>query len=235
MQSNFEFDYSEFNQFADSIAHWDELAIQSAKKAMPVATDYLLEKMPEYPQETLGRLEPPDGITWLKTDQQRKWFFAAVRNGDIKGWKWVDAEYTVTTTLLSRPRGTYKLREEFEIGDIYYKPGVQKKVLVNPAHPEKIGGARTGNLGRAKGRDIVSDERTVSGIIGFDSTIAPYAPWVVGSDFPGENDMYQAQIHVDVWWQFGSIIDENLDPAWQKFDEAFWDEFSKRIENYESK
>lgn len=218
-----EFDYSEFSKFADSISNWDRLALKSAKKAMPDATDYLLSQVPEYPEETLGRIEPPDGVSWLRTEQQRKWFFAAVRNGDLKGWKWVDATYTIIRHSKPDPRNN-RIRHYLDIQ-------WETKEITNPAHPEKVGGARTGNLGRAQNREVISNEETVTGIVGFDDRIAPDAPWVVGSDYPGENEMYQSRIHADTWWQFQGIMNEATPEAWNKFDETFWEEFSRRIEN----
>jgi hypothetical protein len=106
--------------------------------------------------------------------------------------------------------------------------------ITAPGHPQKVGGARTGNLGRAQGRDVTQNVDSVIATLGFDSSIAPYAPWVVGADYPGEDVdgeiMYQAQIHADRWWQFGSIISGEMENAWKLFDETFWEEFSKRID-----
>lgn len=184
-------DYSDFEKFANEMAKdFPVYAIESAIHAMEDMTDYLLGTIPEYPEESLSPLIPPDGVSFLKTDKQRAWFFAAVRNDDLKGWKWVDG------------------------------------------HPQKIGGARTGNLGRSQGREVVGSTDYVVGIVGFDGTLAPYAPWVVGPDFPGDEtsvDQYQAQVHMGRWWQFGDIIQENLDPAWAVFDQTFWEEFSSRV------
>jgi len=200
-------DKSQFEKFADELANqYPSLALVSATKAMTDAADYLLSQIPEYPQETLGRIMPPDGVTWLKTPQQRAWFFAAVQANELPGWKWVEAEYDI------------------ENG---------KKFLRKHAHPEKVGGARKGNLGRAQTRQVTMEENSVIGKVGFDPAIAPYAPWVVGPSYPGEEiggeTMYQAQIHADRWWQFGSIIGGEIDNGWKVFEETFWSEFSKRI------
>lgn len=186
-------DYSAFTKFADELANkYPVYALESAEAAMNDMADYLLEQVPEYPLETLGRVLPPDGISWLRTPKQRAWFFASIREDKIPGWKWIDN------------------------------------------HPQKVGGGRTGNLGRAKGRDVTRNNESVVAVLGFDSAIAPYAPWVVGADYPGEDvsgaTMYQAQIHVDRWWQFGSIIEENIEAGWNVFNETFWEEFSERIQ-----
>lgn len=97
-------------------------------------------------------------------------------------------------------------------------------------HPVKTGSARTGNLGRKFTEQVVRNENAVLGSLG---TNVPYAPWVVGPSFPGEEingkTMYQARIHVDRWWQFAEVIDENQDEAWEEFTAAFWPDFEKRI------
>lgn len=102
-------------------------------------------------------------------------------------------------------------------------------------HPQKVGGGRTGNLGRALTTDVETDFdlNTTFLEIGFDAASAPYAPWVVGPDYPGESingvQMYQARVHVDVWWQFSDIMSNRESFAWKVFDETFWVEFSKRV------
>src|SRR5688572_16152615 len=87
-------DDTQFKKFADEVANkYPNFALSSAYKGFEEMNDFLLGKVPEYPEETLGRIEPPDGVSWLKTDKQKAWFFAAIRDGDIKGWKWVDPVY----------------------------------------------------------------------------------------------------------------------------------------------
>jgi hypothetical protein len=185
-------DYTEFEKFANELASkFPAYALESGEKAMTEMADYLLGLLPEYPEETLGRIMPPDGVSWLKTDKQRRWFFAAVRSGEVRGWEWVDG------------------------------------------HLSKKGGGRTGNFGRASDRNVYLESNSVVAELGYNKSLAPYAPWVVGPDYPGElvgtETMYQAQIHVDRWWQFGSIIAEGIDEGWKLFGEIFWEEFSKRV------
>jgi len=99
-----------------------------------------------------------------------------------------------------------------------------------PGHPEKTGSARTGNLGRKFTESVTAAPWMVQGELG---TNVPYAPWVVGPDFPGEEIngkvMYQARIHQGRWWQFADVVAENMDDAWQEFTDAWWPEFSKNI------
>lgn len=221
-------DLSQFEKFADDLANkYPAYAIDAAEIAITDMADFMLGKVPEYPTEILGRIAPPDGISWLRTPKQRAWFFAAVQADELPGWRWVDAKYGISYSTRKDPRnsGGYSFK------DIR----TEHRTLIEAAHPEKIGGARTGNLGRSQGRDIIREQYGVSAIMGFDSAIAPYAPWVVGPDYPGENIagemMYQARIHtVDNWWQFGAIMQENINDGWTVFNEVFWEEFSKRIE-----
>lgn len=189
-----EFDFSEFEKFADELANqFPQYALEAAVPAMESAMLSLLENTPEYPAEILDALLPPDGVSWLRTDKQRRWFFAAVKSGDVVGWKWIDN------------------------------------------HPEKVGGGRTGNLGRAQTYEVEQNGEEVSGTIGFDKNLAPYAPWVVGDDYPGQDygsgAKYQAKIHVDRWWQFRVIMEQNVEQAWSEFNETFWIEFQKRVNN----
>lgn len=211
-----------FEEFANELANqFPQYAIDAAKTAMTEMADYLLGQVPEYPEETLGQLNPPDGVSFLRTDKQRKWFFAAVQAGELPGWTWIDAKYS-----------TYYEKNPKNSGARQY-PDIVKKRLIESGHPQKIGGARTGNLGRSQGRDITSDSNSVTALLGFDKSIASYAPWVVGNDYPGDEIngemMYQARVHVDRWWQFQSIIIENLDDGWRIFQNKFWEEFSKKI------
>jgi hypothetical protein len=98
-------------------------------------------------------------------------------------------------------------------------------------HPAKTGSARTGTLGR---RFTEKVEKTDQAVIGQIGTNLEYAPWVVGPSYPGEEIngrmMYQAQIHVDRWWQFGDVMADNIEAAWKIFTEEFWPEFTRRIE-----
>jgi hypothetical protein len=108
---------------------------------------------------------------------------------------------------------------------------------VIPEYPPKLPDSRyerTGNLSRAAGRDEPKEENDgVLLVLGYDKQVAPYAPWVVGPDFQGEKIgervKYQARIHVDRWWQFADVIDENIEDAWQKFDEIFWKKFNEYL------
>ena len=185
-------DNKQFEKYADEFAEkYPIYNIEAATKAMSEMADFHLGMMPEYPESTGERLLPPDGVSFLKSDKQKAWFFASVRKGDLPGWQWIDG------------------------------------------HPQKTGSNRTGNLGRAQGRDIVVEETSVTGVLGFDPAVAPYAPWVVGDDYPGEliagKEMYQARVHVDRWWQNSVIIAENEEEGWQLFEQTFWEEFSKKV------
>lgn len=189
----FRLDVSDFEKFANElVSKYPVFAIESAEPAMNSMANFLLGKIPEYPPETLNRLLPPDGVSWLRTDKMRRFFFAAVRSGRMPGWTWSDG------------------------------------------HPQKVGGARTGNLGRAQSQQTTVLDDGVVSQLGFDSALAPYAPWVVGDDYPGEivdgRQMYQARIHVDNWWQFRGIIEENVEQGWAVFEAEFWERFSELIQ-----
>ena len=90
---------------------------------------------------------------------------------------------------------------------------------------------RTGTLGRrfTEAVDVQADA-----VIGELGTNLNYAPWVVGDSFPGSEIngvmKYQAQVHVGRWWQFNTVIDENIAGAWEEFSEAFWPEFRDLIQ-----
>lgn len=98
-------------------------------------------------------------------------------------------------------------------------------------HPQRMGSTRTGTLGR---RFTERTQRSGDNVTGELGTNVNYAPWVVGADYPGEEingkQMYQARVHVDRWWQFGKVIDENTDGLFDEFSEIFWREFSQRIQ-----
>ena len=89
---------------------------------------------------------------------------------------------------------------------------------------------RTGTLGRRFAEAVSVDEAGVTGQIG---TNLPYAPWVVGPDYPGQQilgqTMYQARIHQGRWWQFETVVQENLGDAFEEFEEVFFEEFGTRI------
>jgi len=99
-----------------------------------------------------------------------------------------------------------------------------------PPYPPPIGYKRTGRLGRGWETEITVEKNRVKGWIGND---VPYAPWVVGRDYPGRvidgKRMYQARVHVDRWWQFHKVMAENRKEAWEKFTDVFWDDFLKAM------
>jgi hypothetical protein len=93
---------------------------------------------------------------------------------------------------------------------------------------------RTGTLGR----QITEEVRlTADGVEGEIGTATPYAPWVIGPDYPGEvitgmNDgdpMYQARIHANRWWQFDEVIEQNIQSAWDEFVRAFFTKFDQLV------
>lgn len=96
--------------------------------------------------------------------------------------------------------------------------------------PVKVGSARTGNLGRKFTEEASVTEGSVLGQLG---TNVPYAPWVVGPDYPGRDFggtvKYQARIHADRWWQLEEVVEENIDEAWKEFTLTFLPEFYRLI------
>lgn len=98
-----------------------------------------------------------------------------------------------------------------------------------PAMPDSTY-KRTGMLGR---RFTESVSRNDEGVVGELGTNLAYAPWVVGPDYPGEEiggrTKFQAQVHVDRWWQFDEIVQQAIDDTWAEFEQRFWAEFQERI------
>lgn len=102
-----------------------------------------------------------------------------------------------------------------------------------PEYPPKLENqiyARTGTLGRQITEDVKRGEATVEGEMGLTT---PYAPWVVGPDYPGETSggrkMYQARVHQGRWWQFEGIYSACLDGMWELFQEEFFTTLRKRF------
>lgn len=96
----------------------------------------------------------------------------------------------------------------------------------------KVPYRRTGTLGR----QFTTETRHVDdGIEGEIGTATPYAPWVVGPDYPGEvfagknngQPMYQARIHENRWWQFDEVIYKALPEAEKQFADEFFAEFNR--------
>lgn len=174
---------STIDAFIETIEKYPEAALESAYPAMEQALLFLHGELPEYPAPPA----PPDGVSFMN-DAQRRWFFAAVKRGAVRGWAYAGGK------------------------------------------PVKVGSGRTGNLGRKFTEKVTLEDDQVLGQIG---TNVPYAPWVVGPDYPGEDiggkTMYQARVHQDRWWQFYDVMEASAENAWKKFEEYFWPEFLKRI------
>lgn len=179
-----EFDFTPAEDLREWILALPTLALEVAQPAMTESVTYLHGQIPAYPEAPSGRLMLADGVSFLHTAQQRKWFFRAVKKNELNGWEWQDG------------------------------------------HPQKTGSARTGTLGRRFTEAVRTEQQSVVGQIG---TNLGYAPWVVGPDYPGElingEMMHQARAHVDRWWQFGDVIEDNLDAAWEVFTDTFWPQF----------
>jgi len=177
-------EYKPFEEAIALIERFPEIALEAAEPAMKSALIFAHGQLPAYPPPPAVS---PDGVSFMN-DKQRSWFFAAVKRGDVPGWR------------------------QGENG------------------PEKFGSARTGNLGRKFTEAVEAKDNAVFGQLG---TNVPYAPWVVGPDYPGEaingKTMYQARIHQNRWWQFHSVIDDNLEKIWEEFEESFWPAFMARI------
>lgn len=100
-----------------------------------------------------------------------------------------------------------------------------------PPPPEGSTYVRTGTLGRGWTESVeVTRPWEVVGSLG---TNVPYAPWVVGPDFPGEEiqgrTMYQAKVHVDRWWQLNELQDESIEASWLEFDRVYFESLSQRF------
>lgn len=177
-------EYIALDEARKLIERFPEIALEVAEPAMEASLLFLHGKLPEYPAPPAVS---PDGVSFMN-DKQRRWFFAAVKRGDVPGWR------------------------------------------QGEAGPEKTGSARTGNMGRKFTHDVESAETQVLGQLG---TNVPYAPWVVGPDYPGEmingKTMYQARIHQNRWWQFYAVVNDNADEAWKEFEEYFWPVFMAKL------
>jgi hypothetical protein len=183
------FDLQGFDEFYASLDVWPQYALRAGKAAMQEALLTLRDAIPEYP-------DPPDRsaagyVSPLVTLRQRRWFFAAVKKGQIHGWEWVKDEHG------GHPEGQYR---------------------------------RTGTLGRQITEEVRVSADGIEGEIG---TATPYAPWVIGPDFPGEDihgtTMYQARIHEGRWWQFDQVIADNVQSAWDEFYRAFFTTFERLV------
>jgi hypothetical protein len=184
-----EFTVEGLNELREATEKLHELALRAAVPAMEKAVLYLHGRLPDYP---LAETVIPDGVSFLRTDAQRAFFFANVRKGNIPGWHEVNG------------------------------------------HAERFGSGRTGTLGRKETTWTYRSDQNGDEVIGKIGTNLEYAPWVVGPDFPGEmingQQMYQAKVHVDRWWQFAEEITDNMPEAWKEFDKVFADEYQKLLQ-----
>jgi hypothetical protein len=117
------------------------------------------------------------------------------------------------------------------------KPAIQDALLFlhgsipeyPPTLPDQVY-VRTGTLGRKITEQVSTDDVSVTGALGMNT---PYAPWTVGPTFPGEEingkTMYQAQVHVERWWQFYTVMDENMDGAREAFTDKFFERFHELV------
>lgn len=90
---------------------------------------------------------------------------------------------------------------------------------------------RAGKLGKEFfEKTVIKNENEVIGSLG---TATPYAPWVVGPDWPGEmiggRKKYQASFHAPRWWQFYDVVEENMEAAWIEFNNRFLPEFVRQF------
>lgn len=193
-----EVEFSGFDELENAIEQLPEWALDSAVPAMTDATLYIHENIPEYPGISADSFAP-DGWSFV-SEKQRRFFFAAVREGKIRGWAW-------------------------QVDQVMGQHGK----MIDYGHPQKVGSARTGTLGRQFTEETRRDESSVTGLVG---TNTPYAPWVVGPDYPGETigsqTMYQARIHARRWWQFYDVFEEHADGAWDEFEKRFFAELQER-------
>jgi hypothetical protein len=172
------FDYErDMRELERAIEQLPELALQAAEPAMNQTMLFLHGQIPEYPDQP-----GPGAPSPLRTRKQVRYFFGAVKRGEIPGWKWV-----IDEKGRGHPEGQYR---------------------------------RTLTLGR---KFTTSVEQIENGVLGEIGTDVPYAPWVVGPAFPGEEIrgrmMFQARIHEDRWFRLGDVIVENVDAAWDIFTE----------------
>ena len=93
MSNNISIDYQKFisllAKFSDNLT---DTIDAPAEHAMGLTLLYLKKNIPPYPSLSPStRLQNPDGASFLKTDKQRRWFFANLKEGKIKGWR-IDAQ-----------------------------------------------------------------------------------------------------------------------------------------------
>lgn len=98
----------------------------------------------------------------------------------------------------------------------------------------KVPYKRTGTLGKQFTTEVYPVDDGVQGEAG---TATPYAPWVVGPDYPGRvfdgknggAPMYQARIHQGRWWQYEDEVEKLRPQSEQEFDEVFFKEFERLL------
>jgi hypothetical protein len=93
---------------------------------------------------------------------------------------------------------------------------------------------RTETLGKQLTEQVKSGGLEDPWVVGEVGYITPYAPWVVGPDYPGEDfngvTMYQAKAHQNRWPQFLDVAEANVDGAWLEFNKTFFEEFDKGLQ-----
>jgi hypothetical protein len=180
--SDHAFEYEGYEELEQFIEKFPEMVLDAAESAMKGALA-ILRDLPEYPPQP-----GPDAPAPVWTEKSRRYFFWAVKNNKIPGWRWKDGH----------PEGQYQ---------------------------------RTGHLGRNFTDEVTRSADEVIGTVG---TAVPYAAWVVGPDYPGEqigdDVMYQARIHRNRWWQFYDEIEGNLPAAWEEFDEILFQEIEAQFQ-----
>jgi hypothetical protein len=87
-----EFEYTSSHELQDLIGALPVLALQAGEPAMTQTVDFLHGKIPEYPEPPDGQPMLPDGASFLRTAQQKAWFFASVKSGSLPGWQWIPGD-----------------------------------------------------------------------------------------------------------------------------------------------
>jgi len=88
-----EFTYEGTEELRKKISQMPQFAANAAEIAMKKILHHLHGKIPQYSESQLASISRPDGVSFLRTEKQRAWFFANARKGNIKGWIEIDGRH----------------------------------------------------------------------------------------------------------------------------------------------
>lgn len=185
-----EIDDTSLNQFETAFLQYPELALNAAAIALEDGLEWLKAQIPDDPTGPLDTGYPSP----LRTDKQRRWWFAHLRESEFGDWQMDASRFSMGTELgdLNKPSDKGQDRQMRDSFDV--------KITETPYE-----------------------------VFGDLSTDLPWAPWVVGPEFPGESyggvKMWQAAIHAyhHRWWRLEEIFKENADELNELMQDIYWE------------